>query len=977
MALQEVAAEDVEACRSGGQARSGGEPATSSAPADASQGPPAEAAALAAADTAIAPAQAAVAAGDAANTLAALEWATGLKDEALLAGLAASLPTAVREEQVRLYEASLSIAAEGPTKVQKLLVHPHLLKSRMQVAAAFHDYLADSGWTFRARVPRNATSSFVTTLVWRQPALMRTKCKLVRRWHQTWQLHARLQNPQLRVCGKRGPCAQTLQTAARRRNVSGQGRPHACPWVRQELYEWFVTMRYSIEWKACEKSLRSSGKKKCMGRFTRALLRQKVNQILHDYCHQCLLRGVKPTTFQPTATWFDTWEADYGLSMRKPNRKYKVPKDVMEERLEIGWCNVARVRALCLEVHGYDPELENWDQSPFHNNESGSQNMNTLAVAGSTVPLIEGHADTRERWTGNFTTFSNTARLLEEGPPYCEFVFKAIGEVLELRLREYIRSRGFGKWVSVATSPKGSYRTPDILNFLETHLPEMTPQSRRWRIIMADDFSAHLSPQVFRLCWSRGYVFIAHGGGVTPVVQTPDTDLNQHVKREYTAAETVEFMRQMREGVCVPRCRPEQCMDIMVDVMSNMQLHLRAADGYVKTGMTVSLDGKQDQFIVREAGDFWKELGMREKINSAVAEVREEARAGRLRWSFADVQRLIKPYPKRPAVDAVLARLGDDTWIEEGDSKYEDEDGEASAHEEGGGESAEESDGHETPDEAVLGCFSAVADEVGQEAEQGRSCGPGEAAGGHPGEGSSGSAALAIDEADAETLAHSSHLVATLESAMASLKACGAMNSVVNLENEIRKERRRMRAMSNEDPEVLLALARQRDEEEARDRERRHLVDQANARTLSAARLRKQIKDANEVLRKRKHDIMEAECLLETKHAVKTYSLEDLGQGRIRCGGAAGKKRRLEILDRLARIGQGLSPAQKNDFSWWKDAWDAKMLQEHGDDWPGVFAGWTQRVLADCEDGWGNAFSMFVHSETRRCFDGTVALRVP
>ena len=83
--------------------------------------------------------------------------------------------------------------------------------------------------------------------------------------------------------------------------------------------------------------------------------------------------------------------------------------------------------------------------------------------------------------------------------------------------------------------------------------------------------------------------------------------------------------------------------------------------------------------------------------------------------------------------------------------------------------------------------FSAVTDEVGQEAEQGRSCGPGEAAGGHPGEGSSGSAALAIDEAGAATFAHSSNLVATLESAMASLKACGAMTSVINLENEIRK----------------------------------------------------------------------------------------------------------------------------------------------------------------------------------------------
>ena len=118
------------------------------------------------------------------------------------------------------------------------------------------------------------------------------------------------------------------------------------------MYEWFVTMRYSIDWKACEKALRSSGKMKCMGRFTRALLRQKVNQLLHDYCHQCLLRGVKPRTFQPTPGWFDTWEADHGLSMRKPNRKFKVPKHVMGQRLDIGWCNVARVRALCLEVHG-------------------------------------------------------------------------------------------------------------------------------------------------------------------------------------------------------------------------------------------------------------------------------------------------------------------------------------------------------------------------------------------------------------------------------------------------------------------------------------------------------------------------------------------------------------------------------------------------------------------------------------------------
>ena len=108
----------------------------------------------------------------------------------------------------------------------------------------------------------------------------------------------------------------------------------------------------------------------------------------------------------PMVFWVAT---KYGLSMRKPNRKYKVPKAVMAERLEIGWLNVARIRALCLAEFGYDPEIENWDQSPFHHNESGSQNMPTLAVAGNgaIVPLIEGHSATRERWTANLTTFSN------------------------------------------------------------------------------------------------------------------------------------------------------------------------------------------------------------------------------------------------------------------------------------------------------------------------------------------------------------------------------------------------------------------------------------------------------------------------------------------------------------------------------------------------------------------------------------------
>ena len=962
VALQEIEARDVEVYRSGGEPAASKDSAVAAAPA--------------VDDIAVALAQAAVAADDELS-LKAIKSACGISDESLLLSLAASLPPVVREEQVRLYkERCVDVAKEEPKTVQTILVNVCSLKSRMRVAAAFHEFITNYGWTVGTRVPRYATPTFVTTLMWEKQCTLRDKCRCVLRWHRTWLSSLQLQNPTVRAFDKRGHSAEKTRVLCRRTNKPGQGRPFACPWLRQELYDWFVSMRYSIDWKACERSLRSSGRKKCMGRFTRALLRQKTNQLLYDYCFQCLIHGVRPQSVIINSRWFDCWAADYGVVMRKPNRKYKVPKNVMLERLEIGWCNVARVRALCLAAHGYDPEIENWDQSPFHNNESGSQNQPTLAVAGSTVPLLECHSDTRARWTGNFTTFSNKERIQREGPPYCEFIFKAEGGILQLKLREHIRNRGFGPWVSVATSPKGSYRTNDVMSFLDTHLPKLT-QSRRWRIIMADDFSAHLSPQVFALCWSRGYVFIAHGGGVTPVVQTPDTDLNQHVKRGYMALEEVDMMRQMRFGVRVPRCRPEQCIDMMVEVMSSIQLHLRAADGYPQTGMTAALDdNSRDHLIVREAGEFWRELGMREKINSAVADVRTEFQAGRLRWTIGDVQRLILDYPKHKHVDAVLANIGDDMWLEENDCKFNDDDHEATSSEGSEADDVDEA-AAEAADKELVGCLLPTApDEVGQAAEQGRSCGG--AAGGHPGKGSSRSTAHATSEADAEaSVAQSSDRIATLQSAMASLQDVGAMKAVVTLENEIRKCRRRLREEANEDSEVLLALARRRDEEEARNREQCRLVDKMNAQTLKAAAVAAELKEAEALLRKRKQAVQDAECILEAKHVVHSYSLEDLGHGRKGCGKGDGRKRRAQVLDRLAHLGLGLSAAQKNDFVWWKSAWDHKMLAEHEADWPRFFAEWARKIVNDLGDGQGNAFSVFMYNETRRCFDGDVALRLP
>ena len=88
------------------------------------------------------------------------------------------------------------------------------------------------------------------------------------------------------------------------------------------------------------------------------------------------------------------------------------------------------------------------------------------------------------------------------------------------------------------------------------------------------------------------------------MTQTPDTDLNQHVRREYTAKESAYIIEQMKKGVCVPKIPATKCMDMMIEVWSNIRLHVHAADGYQKNGATVKLDGTEDHLIVREAGEF-------------------------------------------------------------------------------------------------------------------------------------------------------------------------------------------------------------------------------------------------------------------------------------------------------------------------------------------------------------------------------------
>ena len=166
----------------------------------------------------------------------------------------------------------------------------------------------------------------------------------VRRWHQTWLADTRLQHPSATTQSRRPRGTLQARSNARRRQHLGQGRPVSCPWPRQTLYEWFAAARYAVDWKRAQQGFSRPGSRKCMARFARAMVRQKAKQLLQDYCHESLMWGLQLRTVDLSGRWFENWESEYGLSMRKPSRKYKVPKAVMAERLEVGWCSVGTLR---------------------------------------------------------------------------------------------------------------------------------------------------------------------------------------------------------------------------------------------------------------------------------------------------------------------------------------------------------------------------------------------------------------------------------------------------------------------------------------------------------------------------------------------------------------------------------------------------------------------------------------------------------
>ena len=321
-----------------------------------------------------------------------------------------NLPADIVGEQVAAYRARDKPRKKDAEALQKKIrlgtIRTH--QQRMSVCLRFRRYCLSLGMQHDKRMPYGATKTFIQdNLTW-----MSTKPptgKHIQKWHMTWrESPANLEASETAVAEiskEQTVCVKSLLksrkhiTDSLRKRRPGAGRQYANLFVRQELYHWWCSMRYAIDWRQLIAENRSCGgtRKKNLARFPRSVLLVKVWQLQTEYAHASLLSGVNVRCFQPSYWWLSRWEEEYGLSLRKTNRKYAVPRAVQKERMELFWVTLFRIRLFISLKFGYEPAIFNFDQSPYHHNETGSQNKATLGVRGSTVPVVEGNSDVKSR----------------------------------------------------------------------------------------------------------------------------------------------------------------------------------------------------------------------------------------------------------------------------------------------------------------------------------------------------------------------------------------------------------------------------------------------------------------------------------------------------------------------------------------------------------------------------------------------------
>ena len=895
------------------------------------------------------------------EVMQAVRWGTGLPNPtgAIVTCLAAALDAEAKAELVSNHKDWLAEQDEHPRTwtpqlswVSKRRYKSSTIRTRLNDVELFKQFAAKRGFDFRGRLPNGVIREFLQQSC---TSVTRAECKRARGYLSraialsacdTMVLAAR--------CTEQNAHALRHVTGSKRlRSHGGQGRAFKAPELREALWEWFCTLKRSVR-----------------GRISPAYVLRKAKALSDSYILAHLQHGEQADAPEMNRHWLWRWRVAYNISLKKPNRKWKVPRHILLERLEIFWLNLCRVRRLCQMMHGTDPDIINFDQSPFHMNESGSKESKTLEIRGtSKVTLKEGHSASRERWSANTLTCSRPSAVTSSNEesatssneergfvPPLEIMFKSESGGPRLHPRLLAAIPPWAPWMSVVLSDKGSYRETHILDYLETVLEPWRP-GREWRLLLCDAYKPQMTDAVRRCAWHRGYILVIVAAGATGIVQVNDTDLHQALKRLYMEMEQADASLQQRLFKdIVPVPRKEDCLQWMAALWSQKSLHTEASKGFWKTGVANNLDGSQDHLMCREAGDFWRELGMSSKRADAVNDVEVEVRAGRLGWTYADVEKVIMPYPSR---GHNADNLPDDEGSESGDEPP------FSTYEEAANPSSENDIDRDGGEKAALADVEPTGEEP-TPTNVGADTPTNVGATSVPGVGQ-------LVPADCGVVHERIRTMDTLTIVRGQLESIGKDNLMVVVDNAIRDEERRVRHASKKNPAIIAAFNAERELLASELATKQLAVDRSRREKIAQAETIKQLREEQLALEAKQFALHRAVTAKECMDAMKSFDAADLGQGHVRGGTTQHYHNRMNVLERIKARGEPFPPSMENDWQWFKARWDKARLghmhPNNKDSWGSQFLNSMKEVLQQIEDGDAKAFIRWVAAESRRYLD--------
>ena len=179
----------------------------------------------------------------------------------------------------------------------------------------------------------------------------------------------------------------------------------------------------------------------------------------------------------------------------------------------------------------------------------------------------------------------------------------------------------------------------------------------------------------------------------------------------------------------------------------------------------------------------------------------------------------------------------------------------------------------------------------------------------------------------------------------------------LSLEAQVRRvlhaEERKLRLLCRAHPEVTegFLLSQENDRRRAR-REQASILKAVAADKKRRVSIKK-LAEQEEKLRKRKLELLQASTVVECERAVKSWDMEDLGQGHDGGGTRRHKENRMAILERLRGRAKPLPPELANDWHWFLRHWDDARVHRlgpyHRAGWGSVFRDLVQELMRDMQ----------------------------